>query len=129
MVCGGVISGEKFICLMIEIVGDTVASSDLFETSISAGSISGSEAPPSDQNSAQKSNSFSTTPPFISIHPSNQLSQLTLQDGMNANLRSIRINLGCMTLNGRTNTLLTIKSRPISSVGDGNPRLGHDEGG
>jgi hypothetical protein len=89
----------------------------------------GKLAPPRDQKADQKSNNFPTMSPLISMHPSNQSTQLTLQEGINANFRSTKINFGCMTLNGLTNTLLTTISKPSNSSSAGKPRLGHELGG
>ncbi len=73
------------------------------------------------QNARQNSTNLSTNGPSTSMHPSNQLSQLTLQLGKNALFRSTTMNFGCMTLNGFTNTLLTCKSSPRNSSGAGSP--------
>ncbi len=86
----------------------------------------GRAAPPLDQNAFQNSNNFSAISPLISIQPSNQLSQLTLQDGMKTVLRSTKMNFGCITLKGLTKTLFTTKSRPLISSGRGSPSPVHD---
>ena len=78
------------------------------------------------QKATQKSKSFSITSPRSSTHPSNHSSQLTLQLGNQALSRSIRMNLGCMTENGRTKMLFTTMSNPSSSSGAGKPNLDHD---
>ena len=60
---------------------------------------------------------------------SNQLSQLTLQLGKKIRCRSIITNLGCITLRGSTKKLLTCRSSPFRSSGDGKPSERHFEGG
>jgi len=121
------VSGEKDICLIR--LGSSSVSCEKGFRCVSSTSKEGSLAPPFDQTAAQKSNNLSTIPPSISMHPSNHFSQLTLQLGMKALFRSTIINLGCITLNGRTNTLLTTNSSPPNFSGEGKPRLTHDEGG
>lgn len=82
---------------------------------------------PRSQNSSQNRTNWSMTGPDSSMQPSNQSSQLTLQLGRNAFLRSTTTNFGCMTLNGRTKTLLMVISRPLSSSLDGRPSVfAHD---
>jgi len=118
------VGGAGFVAVSGPAVGTFVDS-----MSLSVGRKAGKSVFPCAQNATQKSNSFSVIPPRISMQPSNQFSQLTLHDGMNASLRSTRMNLGCMTLNGRTNTLLTSISSPVRSSGVGNPRSNHVDGG
>lgn len=125
IVCGGGDSREKFVCLISDVVNGNFADSRAPFDSSSAGRNAGNEVLPRDQKATQKSNSFSVIPPLISIQPSNQFSQLTLQDGINASFRSTSINFGCMTLNGRTKTLLISSSKPSSFSGGGNPRPIH----
>jgi hypothetical protein len=126
MVCVSSVSWVKEACLMSEEscpfkVGN---SDEAFVVD-----IGGSALPPLPQNAVQKSKSLRAMSPCISMQPSNQSSQLTLHDGIKAIFRSTRINFGCMTLKGLTNTLFTTRSRPVSSSGRGNPSPAHDEGG
>ena len=60
---------------------------------------------------------------------SNQLSQLRLQLGNRIRCRSIMTNLGCITLKGSMKRLLTCRSSPFKSSGDGKPSERHFEGG
>lgn len=99
------------------------------ESRPSVGGRGGREPEPRDQNASQNSRSLEQISPRISTHPSNQLSQLTLQLGINAIFRSTRINLGCITLNGLTKILLTTISNPSNFSGFGKPSENHDEGG
>jgi len=78
---------------------------------------SSSPPPPPRQNSTTPP----TTGPSSSTHPSNHASPLTLQLGSHAVRRSTTTNLGCITLKGRTKTLLTCRSSPRSSSGAGRP--------
>ena len=81
------------------------------------------------QKSDQKRRKCSVTLPLSSMQPSNQSSQLTLQLGRNTLCRSMMMNLGCMTLNGRTNMDLISRSSPDSASGAGSPNwLSHFEG-
>lgn len=83
-----------------------------------------------DQNSSQNRTNFWTMGPESSTQPSNQASQLTLQLGRKIFLRSMMMNLGCMTLNGRRNMLLISRSSPWRSEGEGSPSfLAHVSGG
>ena len=82
------------------------------------------------QKFRQKSTNLPTTSPSKETQPSNHFSQLTLQLGRKADFRSMMMNLGCMTLNGRMNMLLICRSRPCNSSGAGRPSLEtHVEGG
>ncbi len=107
-------------------VGDPGAGDSESRSSVWTG---GREPKPRDQKASQNLNNFPQTIPLISIHPSNQLSQLTLQLGINATFRSTSMNLGCMTLNGLTKILFITISNPSNSSGFGNPSESHDEGG
>jgi len=72
-----------------------------------------------------------TTSPSSSMHPSNHLSQLTLQLGTKARTPSIKMYLGCMTLSGVKKMLLTVICIPplLSVASSGRPSLVHREEG
>ena len=71
------------------------------------------------QNSFQKSTKQDTTGPVRVIAPSNQSSQLTLQEGNTATFLSMMTNFGCMTENGKRKILLTCISKPCNCSGAG----------
>lgn len=81
----------------------------------------GTPGPSLAQNSSQNRMNCWTIGPESSTQPSSQASQLTLQPGRKTFLRSIMINLGCMTLKGSRNMLLISRSSPWSSEGKGSP--------
>ena len=81
------------------------------------------------QTSCQKSTSLSTKGPSTTTKHSHHSSQLTLQLGINANLRSTITNFECKTLKGRKNKLFTCKSNPCSWSGAGSPSFAVHESG
>lgn len=81
------------------------------------------------QNSLQNSTKQDTTGPVRVTAPSNQSSQLTLQEGNTATFLSTMINFGCITENGKRKILLTCISKPCSCSGDGRFNVDcHDSG-
>jgi len=82
------------------------------------------------QNCFQKSTKQDTTGPVRVTAPSNQSSQLTLQEGNTATFLSMMMNFGCMTENGKRKILLTCISKPCSCSGAGRFNADcHDSGG
>ena len=81
------------------------------------------------QVSCQNRTKELTMGPVSGRQHSNQLSQLRLQLGNRIRCRSIMTNLGCMMLKGRMKRLLTRRSSPFRSSGDGRPSERHFEGG
>lgn len=73
IVCGGVKSKGKFVCLIKEVVS---AVGDTGDDEMSCGRKAGRFVFPCAQKDTQKSNSFSVMSPLISIHPSNQFSPM-----------------------------------------------------